>query len=487
MIQRKIAALTALGLCIPLVSLADNKPAATKPAPSAVAPAASSAVPSASSTIQLDIRRSKLDNGLRVVLAPDHVSPTIAVDVVYDVAGRNEERGHSGFAHLFEHMMFQGSANVARGDHFKLVTSHGGTLNGSTSEDRTNYFEMLPQSELALATWLEADRMKTLDITQFNFENQRKVVEEEFRMRVSNQPYVPSEISLQELVFKGYWPYEHPAIGTMADLDAAQLEWVKAFHDQYYAPNNAVVSIAGDFDPDEAAQYVQRYFGDARAQSSIPKYEPGAMPEQTKARDKVEIDEHAKLPALLEAWAIPPARDKDHYALELAAMLLSDGESSRLYKNLVHDRAWCIDVSADTEDHRGPDMFEISAKLSSGAKLADVERVVDEELSRLGQAPPSDAEMSKLKTRLETHFIMSLQTNIGRAQRLAEFELYWGDATLLKSELAKYQAVTKDDIKRVTAKYLVANRRNRIEVKPKEDAPKPPAKKPDATKPEVKK
>ncbi len=476
--KRRLAVLTVLGLAIPLASLADNKPAQpAKPAVPSGKPAVSAEpAPPSTPSIQLDIRRSKLDNGLRVVLAPDHVSPTIAVDVVYDVGGRNEERGHSGFAHLFEHMMFQGSQNISRGDHFKLVTSHGGTLNGSTSEDRTNYFEMLPQSELALAIWLEADRMKTLDINQFNFENQRKVVEEEFRMRVSNQPYVPSELRLQSMVFQGYWPYEHPAIGTMADLDAAQLEWVRAFHDAYYAPNNAVVSISGDFDPDEAAQLVQKYFGDAKPQSAIPKYEPGTMPEQTKARDKVEVDEHAKLPAVIEGWAIPPARDKDHYALELAAMLLSDGESSRLYKNLVRDRAWCVDIDADTSDHRGPDYLEISAKLSSTATLANVERAIDEELARLAQTAPSDAEMAKLKTRLETHFLLGLQTNIGRAQRLAEFELYWGDATLLKSELAKYQAVTKDDIKKATAKYLVASRRNRIEVKPMETpVAKPPA------------
>jgi len=208
-------------------------------------------------SIKLDVRRAKLDNGLRIVLSPDHTSPTIAIDVIYDVGGRNEERGHAGFAHLFEHMMFQGSANVARGDHFKLVTSHGGSLNGTTSEDRTNYFEMLPQSELPLAIWLEADRMRSLDISQSNFENQRKVVEEEFRMRVSNAPYVPAEIRLDSMVNAGYWPYEHPAIGNMQDLDAAQLDWVRAFHEQYYAPNNAVLAVSGDFDPDECMALIR--------------------------------------------------------------------------------------------------------------------------------------------------------------------------------------------------------------------------------------
>src|SRR5262249_14021505 len=260
-------------------------------------------------------------------------SPTVAVDVMYDVGSRNEERGHSGFAHLFEHMMFQGSKNVARGEHFQLVIGHGGTLNANTSSDRTNYFEMLPQSELALALWLEADRMKTLDVNQKNLDNQRAVVEEEYRMRVLNAAYVPSALRLEELVFKGYWAYEHSMIGVMEDLEAAKLEWVRAFHDAYYAPNNAVLAISGDFEPDRAAELVTKSFGDARRQPNIPKYAPGAVPEQTAPRTETMDDPHARLPMIREAWPIPPDRDPDHYPLELAAMILADGESSRLYKS----------------------------------------------------------------------------------------------------------------------------------------------------------
>src|SRR5262245_14660763 len=239
--------------------------------------------------VHFDVKRTKLDNGLRVVLLVDHTSPTIAVDVVYDVGGRNEERGRSGFAHLFEHMMFQGSANVPRGEHFRLVTAHGGTLNGTTSEDRTNYFEMLASSELALGLWLEADRMKSLDVSQKNFENQRAVVKEEYRMRVENAAYIPAEIRLQELTYQGYWPYEHTAIGTMRDLDAAQLEWVRAFHASYYAPNNAVLSIVGDFDENEATGLVKKYFGDAKP-AAIPKLELPPVPEQTAPRNVVVED-----------------------------------------------------------------------------------------------------------------------------------------------------------------------------------------------------
>jgi len=416
--------------------------------------------------IKLDVRRSKLDNGLRVVLAPDHTSPTIAVDVIYDVGGRNEERGHAGFAHLFEHMMFQGSANVARGEHFKLVTSHGGTLNGTTNEDRTNYFEMLPQSELPLAIWLEADRMRSLDISQFNFENQRKVVEEEFRMRVSNAPYVPAEIRLDSMVNQGYWPYEHPAIGNMQDLDAAQLEWVRKFHDSYYAPNNAVLAVAGDFDPDEATREIQKYFGPIHAQPNVPPYAPGPFPRQTAPRDAMMEDAHAELPAIMMGWPIPAAREKDHYALELLAMLLTDGDSSRLQAKLVRERAIATDVDAGTEDRRGPDSFMVTLKVASSSTVQQVQNAFDAELHAIQHAPPSDEEMKKLRNRIEAHFLFGLQSNFSRAQQLAEFELYWGDANLLMGELDRYLAVKKEDIARVAAQYLKPETRSRIEVKP---------------------
>src|SRR3954469_3574095 len=182
----------------------------------------------------------------------DRTSPTVAVAMTYDVGARNEERGRSGFAHLFEHMMFEGSANVPKGEHFRLVSAHGGNLNGTTSSDRTNYFEMLPASELPLALWLEADRMKSLNVSEENFENQRKVVQEEYRMRVSNAAYAPSNIRLDELIYQGYWPYEHAPIGSMPDLDAAQLDWVRDFHAHHYGPNNAVLTVSGDIDPAEA-------------------------------------------------------------------------------------------------------------------------------------------------------------------------------------------------------------------------------------------
>jgi predicted Zn-dependent peptidase len=421
----------------------------------------------AQNKLSIDVRKAKLDNGLRVVMSVDHTTPTVAVDVVYDVGGRNEQRGRSGFAHLFEHMMFQGSKNVARGEHFKLITSHGGTLNGTTSEDRTNYFEMLPRSELPLALWLEADRMKSLDVTEFNFKNQVQVVKEEYRMRVENVPYRPASIRLQSMVFQGYWPYEHTAIGTMADLDAAQLDWVKAFHDAYYAPNNAVLSIAGDFEPDEAMALVSKFFGDAKPQPNVPKFDPGAIPAQTQPRDAIVEDVHAKLPAILVGWQIPPSRTKDHYAIELGALILADGESSRLHRTLVREKSLAISVSMGTNDYRGPgDYVEGSIRLAKGIKPDSAQRAFDAEIAALARGGPTDAEMTKVRNRLQAAFIFGLQSNYARAQRLAEFELYWGDAELLLGELDRYMAITKDDIKKAVATYMTPARRSRVDVRP---------------------
>jgi zinc protease len=451
---------------------------AAKPAPAPAEKSAKAAPPSPPPALTLPVQKATLENGLRVVMNVDRTSPTIAVAVTYDVGARNEERGRSGFAHLFEHMMFEGSANVAKGEHFKLVSAHGGTLNGTTSSDRTNYFEMLPSNELPLALWLEADRMKSLDVSAENFENQRKVVQEEYRMRVSNVAYAPAQIRLSELVFQGYWPYEHDAIGSMQDLDNAQLEWVRNFHDSHYAPNLAVLSIAGDFEPDEAMQLVHRFFDTGKKQEKVVPYEPGDLPEPTGARTAALEDSHAKTPAFFYGWSILPNREPDHYALEFAMSVLSDGESSRLHQKLVRDKALAQEVWGWTEDHRGPDLAGIQVKLAEGARLADAQKATDAVVDALAKDGPSEAEMTKVRNRIEASFLFGLQSNLQRANKLGQYELFYGDARLLNGEPAKFFAVTKDDVKRVMAKYMVPARRTVIEVRPTgmvDPPPKAPA------------
>lgn len=420
----------------------------------------------------LSIQRATLDNGLKVVMNPDHAAPTVAVSVTYGVGSSSEVEGRTGFAHLFEHMMFQGSKHAKKGEHFTLISDRGGSLNGTTNSDRTNYFEVLPANELELALWLESDRMRWLAVTPENFENQRAVVEEEFRMRIQNQAYVPGTLRLGELVFTGYAPYAHPTIGSMADLDAAKFDWVKDFHDQHYAPDNAVLTIAGDFEPDQAMALAQKYFAPAERKNP-PALTFAPLPDKPNAGRATLEDNNARTPGFMFGFMIPPSRTPEHYALELASVLLADGESSRLYRKLVHDRAVAERVSAWTDDHRGPDQFSVMAVLTEKGKLPDVEAAIDGELAELRRAPPKAAELEKAKRRLRSSFVFGLQTNMGRAIQLGEFETHWGDARLLARELSQYLAVTPEQVQQAAARYLTPERRSLVEVLPAAKGAKP--------------
>jgi zinc protease len=447
--------------------------------PATVASAATPAAPATTTTVAKDpaveslerfgrgIERLTIENGLRLVLAPDNSAKTVAVSVTYGVGSRDEGPGQSGFAHLFEHMMFQGSQHVGKGQHFTLISERGGSLNGTTSSDRTNYFEVLPSSELPLAMWLEADRMRALAVTAENFENQRAVVKEEYRMRYENAPYMTGMIRMGELVFAEYPPYTRPTIGSMADLDAAKLQWVQAFYDQHYAPKNAVLTVAGDFDRDEAVRLARHYFGSidkpVTARAKLPE-----MPTKVTARKDVVRDANAKTPGFYFGYLIPKSHTPEHYALELAVSLLADGESSRLERLLIRDRAVAQRVTAWTRDYVGPDELSISAVLTEKADLSQVQKLVEAEIDKLAKQPAPAAELAKIKRRVRSAFVFGLQTNLSRATRLGEYESYFGDARLLARELGHYQAVTAEDIQKAVKKYLGPERRQVVEVLPAE-------------------
>ncbi len=423
----------------------------------------------------LSLSKKRLANGLRVVMSPDPEASTVSVTVTYDVGSRDEVPGRSGFAHLFEHMMFQGSRNVTKGEHFGLISSRGGTLNGTTSEDRTNYFETLPASELALGLWLEADRMHWLAVTPANFENQRAVVQEEYRMRVANVPYRLAMIELGSLVYGDYFPYAHPTIGSMPDLDAAAFDWVKDFHEQHYAPNNAVLSLVGNFDADQAVALIEQYFG-AIPSKTVPKRSDAPAPAAPKSPRLKQVDDpNAKTPALLYGWQLPPARTPDHPSLELAARILADGDSSRLYQLLVRERGLARDVSVWTEDRRGPDQFTIQVELTEKADPKSVNDLILAELTKLGKTGPTSAELERARQRLKSGFLFGLQSTQTRANVLGELELYTGDARTLVHELEQLLAVRTQDIARNVTRYLAPELRSTVTVLPKKDAP-PPAK-----------
>ena len=453
--------------------------AAPPPTPVAATPTATaaSATPAANPTspsnqVELKIIQNKLANGLRVVLNPDHTVPTVAVAVYYDVGSRNEERGHSGFAHLFEHMMFQGSKNVGKGEHFQLVMNRGGSVNGTTSDDRTNYFETLPSHELALGLWLEADRMKSLAITQDNFENQRQTVMEERRQSYDNRPYMQSMLRINELAFGDYFPYAHSTIGDMQDLRNAPLTAVQEFFNTYYVPNNAVVSIAGDFEPEAAMKLVEQYFGSIKPGTVKPFNTPDPAP-QTAERRETMIDPLAELPAFHISFHIPKDREPDHYPLEMLAAVLSDGESSRLYQKLVKEKEILQEVQVSTDGRRGPDLFSVWAICAEGKEPEAARKLILDELKSVATKGITPRELEKAKNRMKSEFVFGLESNLSRASRLAEFETFHGDAKLLLTELERYTKVTLDDVKRVAAQYFVPTNRTVLDVLPPKAAKQP--------------
>lgn len=419
----------------------------------------------------LPIQRATLPNGLRVVMSPDRTIPTVGIAVYYDVGSRNEQPGRSGFAHLFEHMMFQGSANVEKGEHFQLILNRGGQMNGTTSEDRTNYYETLPSNELSLGLWLEADRMKSLAITQENFENQRQTVMEERRQSYDNQPYARSFLRINELAYGDYFPYAHSTIGDMKDLVAAPLSAVQEFFDAYYAPNNAVLALAGDFEPAEALKLVETYFGDIPSRGR-PDYKPADLASQTAERTETMVDELAQLPGFHIAYHIPPDREPDHYPLDLLAMALGDGESSRLYQELVKKRELLQSLNVGTDSRRGPDLFSFWAICAAGKDPKLARDAIYKELAKIQKTGLTPRELEKAKNRTRSSFVFGLSSTLDRAQVLGQFELYFGNAELLRTELDRYLAVTNDDIKRVAAKYFAPENRTVLDVTTSAAAPR---------------
>ncbi len=413
----------------------------------------------------LPVVRRSLPNGLRVVMSPQRDVPTVAVAVYYDVGSRNEAPGRTGFAHLFEHMMFQGSANVDKAEHFVLIQGRGGSANGTTSRDRTNYYETLPSNELALGLWLEDDRMRSLAITAENFENQRATVMEERRQRYDNQPYMQSYLRINELAYGSYFPYSHSTIGDMRDLERAPLSAVQEFFEQYYPPNNAVLSIAGDFDPEEAMRLVNRYFG-AIPSREVPEYAPGPRAPQTARRHEVMVDPLAPQPGVHVAYPIPPSREADHYALELLALVLGDGDSSRLHQELVKDRRICTSVSVATDDMRGPDLFSFWMKMQGDHAPSEAVEAAEAALARIADRGITPRELQKVHNRVRSYFLFGMQSNLSRAQNLAEFEMYYGNAELLRTELDRYLAVTAGDIRRVAGTYFPRTAQTVLEVMP---------------------
>src|SRR5215208_5654705 len=393
-----------------------------------------------------------LANGLRVVLSPDPAIPVVSIAVYYDVGSRNEKEGRTGFAHLFEHMMFQGSENVPKAAHFQYIFNAGGTMNGTTSTERTNYFETLPSNYLPLAFWLESDRMRSLKVTQENLDNQRNAVQEEKRLRYDNQPYVKAFLRMNELIFANP-ANAHSTIGSMEDLDSATIDDIKEFFRIYYAPNNAVLTVVGDFDNDEARALVDKYFGNIPAQPVPPPVDV-SEPEAVAIRAETYHDLLAPAPASVLGWKIPERRTPDFYALSLAGSLLFEGDSSRLYQKLVKGEESVVSIEGGVDERRGPSALYIFALPKPGEEVTVIREQIFDEIKRIATNGPTAEEMEKLRNSLCNDAVRGRQSTMYRAQRIAEFALYDSDPLLVDSELDHFLGVTAADIQRATARYL---------------------------------
>ncbi len=418
--------------------------------------------------LRLAVQRATLDNGLRVVMNVDHASPTVAIAVTYDVGSRDEEPGKSGFAHVFEHLLFGATKNLAEGDFDSLVVGRGGFLTAITAVDRTAYSMVVPENELALGLWLEAERMRHIDVSQASFEAERRVIAEEHRLRVSNAPYGKTEARLGELAFEGCHAYGHPTPGALADLDRAELAWVRAFHAAHYGPNTAVLGISGDFDPDTAMALVHRYFDGVPRIGAKAFVEP-AVPEQKAERREVIEDALARTPGLSYGFVVPKPGTREHDALRMAQVILGEGESSRLGARLVRGEALATEARAEIDANfgRGPGLFRIEVRLTKDAVVANVESQIDAALLELAGAPPTDAETTRARRRLETAFVTNLAWNRNRAIELGKYEMFFGDARTLGRELERLATVTPADVQKAAARYLVKERRSVIETRPK--------------------
>ena len=406
---------------------------------------------------KIDFQEYDLANGLHVILHQDKSTPIVAVSVMYHVGSKNENPERTGFAHFFEHLMFEGSDNIGRGEYDKYVQNAGGTLNANTTFDRTYYYEVLPSNELSLGLWLESERMMHAKVDEKGIETQRQVVKEERRQRIDNQPY---GTILEETFKRAYTshPYHWPVIGSMAHLEAAEEADYKQFYKDFYVPNNAVLSIAGDIDIDEAKTWIDKYFSGI-PQSAGAVYRPRVVEPNLPHEIRDTIFDNIQLPAVVQAYRIPAQGTKDYYAVDMVSKLLSNGESSRLYRALVDEQQKALFVGSFPLALEDPGVTLQFGITNMGVNVADLEMAMDKEVQKVQNELISETEFQKLRNQVESDYVTSNSRVAGIAESLATYYMFFGDANLINNELNRYLAVTREDIQAAAKKYMVpANR-----------------------------
>ena len=414
---------------------------------------------------------SRLENGLRVFIVEDHYAPVFSIAVSYNTGSRDERPGRTGFAHLFEHMMFKGSENVGAGEHFFLIFNNGGNMNGTTNADRTVYYETLPKNQLDLALFLESDRMRSLEITQANLDNQREAVKEERRIGIENRPYGRSYEKLTELAFDNF-AYKHTTIGSMEDLNAATVEDVKEFFRIYYAPNNAALALVGDLNTKETLEKVKKYF------AGIPRQDPPksvdlAEPARTEERRATIEDKLARTTQIHIVWKLPPGGHVDIPAVQQLRAILVGGESSRLYQKLVKEKEVATSVFGGAEERAGPSLFHLIINLRPGKEPAEVETLIDQEMARLHGEEPNEAEVNRARSMSRRSEVSSRESSFNIAYRLTDYTVLYNDPNRINTQLAKQLGVSAADMQRVAKQYFRKENRVVVTTLPAAQAAKP--------------
>ena len=410
----------------------------------------------------------KLPNGLKVVISEDHIAPVVTVAVYYNVGFRLEPKGRTGFAHLFEHMMFQGSANVKKFEHAKFIEANGGSLNGHTDFDYTNYYQTLPSNRVETALWLESDRMRSLDISEENLKNQQNVVSEEVRVNVLNQPYQFFEwIELWKNAFTN-WNNSHNGYGELDEINAATIEDVRNFFKTYYAPNNAVLTIVGDIDAADVKKMVEKHFGNIASQP-LPARADLSEPAQTKEKRVSQTDKLANLPALATGYHIPAQNSPDFPAMALLVQILQGDDSSRWYQRLVKEKELTLDLTGGLNyfgnefDYSGPMVMTTRATYKPGHTSDEVLREMDSVIAEVTAKGITEKELADAKIRYRSNFYSQLESGYGKSHMLAVLALFRDDPSQINSLLTPFENVTAAQVKAAAAKYLVASNRTVID------------------------
>lgn len=408
-----------------------------------------------------------LDNGLHVILHQDKSAPVVITSVMYHVGSKDENPERTGFAHFFEHLLFEGTKNIARGEWFKIVTANGGNNNANTSEDRTYYYEVFPSNNLQLALWMESERLMHPVINQIGVDTQNEVVKEEKRLRVDNQPYGNLIAAVKQNMYKVH-PYRWAPIGSMEHLDAATLAEFQAFNKKFYIPNNAVLVVAGDFDPAQAKQWVGDYFNAIPKGTPVvkQKFEEAPITQTIKATYQ---DPNIQIPMMVATYRTPSMKTRDARVLDMISSILSDGKSSRLYKKMVDDKKMALQIGAFNYSQEDYGMYILYGLPMGQNTTESLVKEVDEEIVKLQTELISEKDFQKLQNKFENQYVNGNASVEGIAENLASFYLLYGDVNLINTEIDIYRSITREEIREVAKKYLNPNQRLLLDYVPAKD------------------